>query len=673
MTDILFPELEADNDAIQAFTSKAIAATEAALCDDQFEADSETIADIIEAPDNLGGLRQRGDWHYNFYRDVNHPRGVWRRLPFSEEPRIDSDWQTVFDLDAFCTETNEDWHWRGCSTLHSDPERVMITLSLKGSDQNRHIEWDCAAAMVVSGGFDLAPARSRVEWLDVDTLLISTSALPDAATRSGWPRKVFQLERGASLGDARMVFEVDYEDLTAFVYTFPTDDGARGTAFVRVRAIGDFVTTLEIGGKKTTLEAPKNTSCSHDSSHYAFVTGDDGPDEAGTLVLCQIYNDAKRVLFSPSEQRSVNERSLRFYRNHLFWQETDMMVSKIMRLDLSRADARPEPLPLPVEAEELGITPHMDPDGDKGLLALTTVGFLFPKQTWLFDGSAPKPEYKLLVEANSSFDPEGMEVRLHVARSEDGTQIPYHIVLPKDKTSDLPVLQFGYGGFSAGLSPRYLLIEGPLWLERGGAYVMAYIRGGSEFGRAWHFAAKGHRRANAFADFASIADDLVNRNYTTSDQIACHGGSNGGLLCGVMLTRYPEKFGAVWASVGVYDMLRYHLFPAGAGWIDEYGDPDDPDARIWLKDYSPLHNVQNSRIQSYPPSLIDTNESDDRVDPSHSRRFAAVLQAAGQPVSFHSRKGGHGGGGRTFEIARSEALGYAFLRSVLKMGKTSTS
>uniref|UniRef100_A0AAN0M990 Prolyl oligopeptidase family serine peptidase n=1 Tax=Yoonia rhodophyticola TaxID=3137370 RepID=A0AAN0M990_9RHOB len=200
-----------------------------------------------------------------------------------------------------------------------------------------------------------------------------------------------------------------------------------------------------------------------------------------------------------------------------------------------------------------------------------------------------------------------------------------------------------------------------------GAYVQAYIRGGSEFGTAWHLAAKGQNRLRGYEDFAAIAADLVERGYTTPQKIACHGGSNGGLLCGVMLTRFPEYFGAVWASVGVLDMLRYHLFPAGAGWIDEYGDPDDPAARAWLLDYSPMHNVQDHGKRPYPAALIDTNETDDRVDPSHSRRFAALLQEAGQPAWFHSRAGGHGGGGQTTAIAREQALGYAFLRHALSL------
>jgi len=237
--------------------------------------------------------------------------------------------------------------------------------------------------------------------------------------------------------------------------------------------------------------------------------------------------------------------------------------------------------------------------------------------------------------------------------------------LPIERAGPLPVLQYGYGGFSVALGPSYQRLSGPLWLTRGGAYVLAYIRGGSEFGASWHLAAKRENRARAFEDFAAVASDLVDRGYSTPEKIACSGGSNGGLLCSVMLTRYPDRFGAIWASVAVTDMLRYHLFPAGAGWMDEYGDPDAEPDRTWLKAYSPVHNVAPSNETTYPPALIVTNDSDDRVDPSHSRRFAALLEEAAQPLTFLSRAGGHAGGGNLHEMAQNQALGFAFLRKTI--------
>lgn len=224
------------------------------------------------------------------------------------------------------------------------------------------------------------------------------------------------------------------------------------------------------------------------------------------------------------------------------------------------------------------------------------------------------------------------------------------------------MLLYGYGGFGASLEPRYLPLFGKAWIEAGGAYAEAHIRGGGELGPDWHAQAKGAGRHKTFADFAAVAADLASRGITTPRRIACHGASNGGLLCGVMLTRYPERFGAIWASVGVYDMLRFTQFRAGRGWIDEYGDPDDPEARAWLAACSPIHNIPAGPL---PPVLIDTSNRDDRVDPSHSRRFVAALQAAGHQPYFIEHRGGHGGGGASYETAREVAMGFAFLRQAL--------
>ncbi len=256
------------------------------------------------------------------------------------------------------------------------------------------------------------------------------------------------------------------------------------------------------------------------------------------------------------------------------------------------------------------------------------------------------------------------------ATSEDGTKVPYHIVLPKAWTKgELPVLQYGYGGFDVALGPYYSGVIGR-WLEQGNAYVMAYIRGGGEFGPNWHRTAKGHGRHRAFADFAAVARDLVARGYTTPSRIAGSGGSNGGLLTGVMTTRYPQDFGAIWCQVPVLDMTRFHVFPAGKAWIDEYGDPDNPADRDYLLSYSPLHNVKPASEATYPSIYIESSSNDDRVHPSHARRFAAQLEALGHHPLFHEfGSGGHGGDGASTERATRTAMGYSFLRETIVKGK----
>jgi len=667
---VRYAELENDSEKIAAFKAAEVARTEAAFCDPAFEADVERLAATLEDPENIGLVTRYGAWVYNWHRDAAHPRGLWRRVPDGERIGSDANWVTVFDLDDFCALVGADWHWRGAEPLWSDPERALISLSHNGSDQTRHIEWDCTAAARVPGGFDLAPARSSVTWLDANTILLATSDVEQGATASGWQRVVLQLRRGVALEDAPVVYEVEHADLTTFAYTFPRRNGGRGVAFLRLRHIGDVVKTLQLDDRSVVLSAPAYTTTSHNDTHYAYVASDDGPDPAGTLVLQRLDGSEKRILFSPGERRAVQNKAAQFTRDFVYWIETDTLVPTLWRLDLRTPTAAPEELPLPCDAQSVGLSPFDGVGNGTGPMVVVTAGFLTPTQAWLFDQYDTAPDYTCLTSATRSFDSAGMEVRLHTAISDDGTEVPYHIVLPKahsDRQGKLPVLQYGYGGFGVALGPYYLRQVGLTWLERGGAYVLAYIRGGTELGAAWHLAAKREKRMRSYEDFAAIASDLVSRGYTRADKIACHGGSNGGLLCGVMLTRFPERFGAVWASVGVFDQLRFHLFPAGAGWIDEYGDPEDPAARVWLRAYSPVHNVSDRAEIPYPPALIDTNDTDDRVDPSHSRRFAAILRDAGQPVWFHSRSGGHGGGGRTVETAAQLALGYAFLRRSLKV------
>jgi prolyl oligopeptidase len=339
-------------------------------------------------------------------------------------------------------------------------------------------------------------------------------------------------------------------------------------------------------------------------------------------------------------------------------------VPRLLALQPGDAGA-PQVVPLPPGTGSFWLgTYDANSLGGDGTLVLHASGFLMPARSFLFqlaDGPAAVTYTPFLTQP-ARFNAAGLTVEVLSARSADSTEVPYHIVRPVAKCP-VPVMLYGYGGFAVSLEPGYDAITGKLWLEKGGAYVMAHIRGGGELGPAWWTAAKGPHRHKAFEDFVAIARDLVARGIATPAQIGCHGGSNGGLLCGVMLTRFPDDFGAVWANVGVMDMLRYHTFPSGAGWIDEYGDPDDPAARDWLAAYSPLHNIDASR--TYPPALIDTSDSDDRVHPSHSRRFAAALRAAGHDTLFYSHAGGHGGGGGSDEKARELALGYQFMWQAL--------
>ncbi|QBF33557.1 prolyl oligopeptidase family serine peptidase [Thalassococcus sp. S3] len=673
MTDFLFPELETDAAAIDAFVTRQNARTASAFMTEAFEADARLAQDILQRRDSLTAVLRRGAWLYTFRQTKKNPRGLWMRRPADQPPDPEAEWEKVFDLDAFCEQSGETWQWFGAVTAPFDPDKVMFRLGYQGSDQCRHIEFDARTKKIVPDGFDLPAERSSVDWLDPDTLLWSTSTENDAQTSSGWPGEVRLLKRGTPLAEAPVVFAAEPGDVLVSGYRTETPDGMPLQSFMRVLEIGkQQVTILRRDGAVTRLPSPPDTTVQHNATHFAYVAKSKG-GPAGALMLGQIGADLPvRCVMRPPEGGRIEAASVLFLKHWLLWLSYDQLTPTLYCLDLNDPGAQPHQIALPEEAETIWVSPHdAHIDGGDETLQLSLRGFLLSPRIYLFDLNAgpDRVSWRLLWQEPEVFDASGMTVQLLHATSDDGTQVPYHLVLPNDhavQAGGLPVLLYGYGGFGMSLHPWYDKICGTLWLSRGGAYVQAHIRGGAELGPDWHETAKRENRPRAFEDFAAIASDLVKRGFSRPDKIACHGASNGGLLCGVMLTRYPDRFGAVWAKVGVHDMLRFHKFPAGRAWIDEYGDPEREPDRTWLSAYSPLHQARPVAEVTYPHALIDTSSFDDRVDPSHSRRFAAQLQALGHDSFYQEhRDGGHGGGGASHARAREAALGYMFLRTAL--------
>ena len=567
-------------------------------------------------------------------------------------------------MDAFCAQSGGDWHWRGARTAHFDPSRVLLMLSDGGSDQTRMVEFDCDAGALVEGGFDLPPSRSSVNWLDEDTLLWA-SAAPGDATRASWPGTVRRLTRAGGMEAAEELFRAEPDDVAAHGFSLPQADGGRLLGVARVIAIGKTEVTLFLPDGPMVVPSPTDTNVQLTDSHFAYVVTETG-GAPGALMLGRHSDGGTREIWRPGPGQAVRGGSVILLENWLLWSQTDRLRPSLWALSLRDPDAAPQMIEPPEQAELMVLGAHdATPGREAGTkaepLVLHLQGLLRSPVSFLFDLDAG-PEgarFEKLLEQPQEFDPSGLVVELFEATSDDGTKVPYHLVRPEGE-GPVPAVVYGYGGFSVGIQAHYNRVVGALWLERGGAYVVAHIRGGDELGPEWHLQAKGAGRPLAYADFAAIAADLAARGVTTPAQTGCHGGSNGGLLTGVMLNRYPEHFGAVWSDVGVYDMLRFHKFPAGRAWIDEYGDPDDPEAAEWLRAYSPLHTVPGSDT-ALPAALITTSDNDDRVDPSHARRYAAALLEAGHSPNFYQHGGGHGGGGSSHAQAREAALGYGFL------------
>ncbi len=680
--------LEKDDDPrTLAFVAERNRLSEENLATPEMQADAEALQAMMERQDRLIVPTRRGNWLFDFNRSRENPLGVLRRLPATQTPRPDAPWETVFDLDAFCAQDGKRWIFGGSVTCPFEPTRVLLRLSDGGSDLTRFLEFDLEAKQVVDSGFDTPAVRAQASWLSRDEILYFGAIDTFSATQSGWPRVGRRLRRGEEPAKADILFEAASTDVTGYGFVIdPALGGHEGPetqqfrVFMENHEIGKLSLNIENGdGIPRRLPLPREIGFDINHSHILWLAKTDEQVPSGSLVLQaltpfgdQPLGTERRILVEPAPGRAVHHFSL--MRNFAVYSVDDRLSPSLYVLDLTKADAEPQRISLPDGIEALYFTPlYADLHLGDDTLSVIGSGFLKPPTRYTLslsdEARRPVSTPPVLVAEDTSpafFDAEGMTSLLLEATSEDGTKVPYHLVLPKTWTEgELPVLIYGYGGFAASLAPHYSGTTGR-FLEQGGAYVQAYIRGGSELGPQWHTPVKRHGRHKAYEDFVAIARDLVKRGYSKPSRIACTGGSNGGLLTGVMLTRYPDDFGAVWCRVPVLDMTRFHKFPAGRAWMDEYGNPDDEADRAYLLSYSPLHQVKPASEQAYPPIYIESSSNDDRVHPSHARRFALRLEEAGHTPLFHEHgSGGHGGAGNSAEMARRTAMGYSFLRKTI--------
>jgi prolyl oligopeptidase len=569
--------------------------------------DRDAIKALIERQDRLIVPTRRGDWLFDFRQSKDNPLGVWLRLPADQAPLPDANWEPVFDLDAFCASEGKRWNWRGAVTCPWEPMRVLLTLSDGGSDLVRLLEFDAEKKQIVEGGFDTPAARSHANWLSRDEICYFGSIDRFSATRSGWPRVGRRLKRGQRPEDAAVMFEAADEDVYGFNLVI---DPALSDASADAGSISIFVTAHEIGvasaflvaedGTQRRIDLPAEADFHFNHDYCLWRAKTDERVATGSLVLQRfdpgsqtILLQPERILFQPAEGQSVSQMML--MREWCVFIISDRLRPRLFVLDLTKPDAEQREIALPADMQTAHVRAlYSDLHLGDDTLDIIGQGFLQPPTCYRLELSDRSKEAEpiFVAAAPSYFDATDMSSELLEAVSEDGTKVPYRLVLPRQWTKGaLPVLLYGYGGFEVPLSPNYSGVTGR-WLEQGGAYVQAYIRGGGEFGPDWYRSAKREGRHRAFADFVAIARDLVARGYTVPSRIACQGGSNGGLLTGVMLTRYPGDFGAVWCQVPVLDMTRFHLFSAGQAWMDEYGDPETPVDRDFMLGYSPLHNVK---------------------------------------------------------------------------------
>ncbi|MEO3747978.1 prolyl oligopeptidase family serine peptidase [Plantactinospora sp. B5E13] len=643
------------------------------------------LRQVLDAADRVPYVYWDGGHLYNLWKDEAHPRGLWRRTTLEQYRRAEPQWQVLLDVDALAEAEGEPWTWQGAVVQHPEHRRCLVRLARGGADARVVREFDLESRTFVTDGFVLPEAKSDVGWIDADHIYVGTDFGPGSLTASGYPRVVKRWRRGTPLAEATVVHQGRDGDVAVYAVHDPTPGFVRDFLGRRL----DFFRREEFlrtgDGGLVRIDVPEDAETDVHREWLLIqlrsdwsVAGRTYP--AGALLVTHLdrFLAGERdltVVFAPTADTALSGHA--WTRNHLIVSSLVDVRSRIEVLSPSPDGWRRAPLPVDEAdrpagaaaaaageagglAEAAGERRHVavvdtNPEyNDEYLLAST--GFLEP--TALHHGTVGAGVETLKREP-TFFDAAGMEVRQLFARSADGTRVPYFVVSPPGHDGG-PTLLTGYGGFEASWTPAYSGIIGRGWLARGGCYVVANIRGGGEYGPRWHRAALRENRPRAYEDFAAVATDLVARGFTVPARLGIEGGSNGGLLMGVMLTRCPELFGAVVARVPLLDMRRYHRLLAGASWMAEYGDPDDPADWEFLRRYSPYHNVRADR--RYPPVLLVTSTRDDRVHPGHARKMAARLRRYGHDVSYYENvEGGHGAAADNAQLAFKWALMLTFL------------
>lgn len=631
--------------------------TLAAFRDAEFDRMRSEALEVLDTDARIPYVVRRGEHLYNFWRDAANPRGLWRRTTLDSYRTDSPDWDVLIDVDELGRADNEKWVWAGAGVIEPDHTRALIGLSRGGSDASIVREFDMLSREFVADGFQLPEAKSQVAWLDPDTVLVGTDFGADSLTDSGYPRVIKRWRRGTPLTDAETVFEGARSDVRVSASVDRTPGFERTVLGRALDFWNDELYELR-GEELIRIDAPTDAGVSihrewvlielrsdwyvHDAIYAAgsLLAADYDEFLAGTAQL--------RVVFEPDEHTALN---------HYAWTKDRLLIVTLADV-ASRVEIatpwtwRREPVP-GIPAATNTVVAAADDTGDE--FFLDSSGFATPSRLMRGTGDGPLDPIK---SAPAFFDGESVSVAQHFATSADGTAIPYFVVRPRGATG--PTLLSGYGGFEVSRTPGYDGVLGRLWLARGGTYAVANIRGGGEYGPGWHTQAMREGRHQVAEDFAAVASDLVDRGITTVGQLGARGGSNGGLLMGIMLTQYPEKFGALVCDVPLLDMKRYHRLLAGASWMAEYGDPDNPDDWAFISEYSPYQNISADR--KYPPVLMTTSTRDDRVHPGHARKMTAALEAAGHEVWYYENiEGGHAGAADNEQVAFKSALSYSFL------------
>jgi len=632
-----------------------------------FEKMRKNILKTLESKDKILYGTKRGQYFYNFWKDAQNQRGLWRRVKFNEyrTGKKNLKWEKLISFDELSKKENVKWVFKGTESLPASlgSDVVIVKLSNGGKDAYETREFSLKTKKFLKKGLNLPEAKYSINMVDKDTLLVASNADKAMVTRSGYPRQIKRMRRGDDLANSDVLLTIPADHTAIWSYSMPFSKTEN------VHIVEDSVDFFSSNkyiyqkNKLVKLPVPSKTSVVGTFQNKIFFSmkSDELGFSKGEIVYTEVLKAGKfsklKSLFKPSKNQSF--KSLDGTKDYLFLTLQEDVKKKAYRYyPLKRGKWDKRELKF---SEEVAV---LDANFSSNQVLLKTSGFLSPNTVKLYD--LRRMRSKTLQQEKSYFNPKNYVAKQEWAVSKDGTRIPFFVIYKKDMKFDSKnkTLMYGYGGFEISLSPFYLKTRIPQWVSKGHVFVLANIRGGGEYGPAWHQAATKFNKKKSYEDFAAISERLEALKITSPRYLGISGGSNGGLLVGASSVLFPERYGAAFSAVPLLDMLRFDQLLVGSSWIPEYGDPKVKEEREYLKTYSPFHNVEKGK--PYPKMFFYTSTFDDRVHPAHARKMYMKMKDQGHEVYYYENsEGGHAGASNLKQRALKDALKFTFFEKVL--------
>lgn len=632
--------------------------------DSRYQPTFDQVYKIVSSKDKLPFIHFVGRDVYNFWQDDKHKRGLLRRTTIQSFNSGKPVWETVLDIDLLAQSENKNWVYKRFTCLEPQNELCLMLLSDGGKDAVVYREFNLKTLKFVENGFYIPESKTSASWYDENTLLIGDGTSTSPLTSSGYPSVTKVLKRGTLVADAPILFKGDLKSVSSHAYSYL----AEGKRFTFVNESTSFYEenyySVDLAKMKLQkVHIPKTSYIAgfHKGHFLIYLREALNEFPAGSLLALRQEdlhqeNPPMQIVFKPSATEFY--QSSQSSKSYLYVQTLQDVKERLLRYEFTNGAWKSSPV---LFADTNGNQAVATISDEHNEVYFHYTDFLSPS-TYYFVNDSQAPDIKKVMQSPAYFNAEKYKVEQFKVKSKDGTLIPYFVVSSKKMllNSLNPTLINAYGGFEIALTPNYLGVAGSIWLDKGGVYVVANIRGGGEYGPDWHKSVLREKRHKVYEDFYAVAEDLIAKKITSPRHLGIKGGSNGGLLTSVAFTQRPDLYNAVISEVPLANMMEYHKWLAGASWMEEYGNPDDPEMREYLLSYSPLHNLKKD--QKYPEVFYLTSTKDDRVHPAHARQMVARLIELGYPVLYNENTdGGHGRATTTEDWAEFIALEYTYL------------